>query len=229
MFHNAHVKLYHHHIHIFYVRSNVVQTVPTPTGSTEVRLCYVTAQSVVQLLFQVQRRNLSPQAFQRPWKTSAVFVSMSEFAKTRERQLIEMRHENGLSILYVRVLEISAQLGEVVAVAGVHPPDGLLHCIWGLVQGLSPHLPQKPTWYLVLDNELAAGGCEKSSWSFSWAWTGGDSKSRSSSFCLYGQISKPEHGWICYLLHFLVGHPSVAYVCLRRAPVHVLSHGVGQQ
>lgn len=44
----------------------------------------------------------------------AVYVGMSVFAKTRKRQLIDMLHENGLSISYDRVLEISAQLGEAV-------------------------------------------------------------------------------------------------------------------
>ena len=36
------------------------------------------------------------------------------FAKTRKRQLIDKLHENGISISYDRVLEISAQLGESV-------------------------------------------------------------------------------------------------------------------
>ena len=43
-----------------------------------------------------------------------VFTGMHMLAKTRKRQLVEMLHENGLSISYTRVLEISAQLGEAV-------------------------------------------------------------------------------------------------------------------
>ncbi|KAJ7371263.1 hypothetical protein OS493_027379 [Desmophyllum pertusum] len=44
----------------------------------------------------------------------AVYMGLYVFAKTRKRQIIEMLHENGLSISYDRVLEISAQLGEAV-------------------------------------------------------------------------------------------------------------------
>ena len=44
----------------------------------------------------------------------AVYTGMHMFAKTRKRQLIDMLHENGLSISYTWVLEISAQLGEAV-------------------------------------------------------------------------------------------------------------------
>ena len=39
---------------------------------------------------------------------------MSVFAKTRKRKLIEMLRENGLSISYDRVMEISAELGDAV-------------------------------------------------------------------------------------------------------------------
>ena len=46
------------------------------------------------------------------------------FAKTRKRQIIEMLHENGLSISYDRVLEISAQLGE--AVVAQYVEDGVI-------------------------------------------------------------------------------------------------------
>ena len=38
----------------------------------------------------------------------AVYMGMYVFAKTRKRQIIEMLHENGLSISYDRVLQISA-------------------------------------------------------------------------------------------------------------------------
>jgi len=38
---------------------------------------------------------------------------MSLFAKTMKRKLIDMLYENGLSICYEIVLELSAQLGEV--------------------------------------------------------------------------------------------------------------------
>ena len=41
-------------------------------------------------------------------------IGMSIFAKTRKRHLIEMLHDNGISISYDRVLEISAQLGDAV-------------------------------------------------------------------------------------------------------------------
>ncbi|KAI4799944.1 hypothetical protein KUCAC02_016482 [Chaenocephalus aceratus] len=44
----------------------------------------------------------------------AFYMGLYVFAKTRKRQIIEMLHENGLSISYDRVLEISAQLGEAV-------------------------------------------------------------------------------------------------------------------
>ena len=44
----------------------------------------------------------------------AVYIGMSVFVKTRKRKLIEMVHENGLSISYDRVLAISARLGESV-------------------------------------------------------------------------------------------------------------------
>ena len=44
----------------------------------------------------------------------AVYVGMKVFAKTRKRQLIDKLHENGISISYDRVLEISGQLGETV-------------------------------------------------------------------------------------------------------------------
>jgi len=54
----------------------------------------------------------------------AVYVGMSVFAKTRKRQLIDMLHDNGLSISYDRVLEISAQLGE--AVVAQYVEDGVI-------------------------------------------------------------------------------------------------------
>lgn len=44
----------------------------------------------------------------------AVYVGMKVFAKTRKRELIDKLHENGISISYDRVLEISGQLGETV-------------------------------------------------------------------------------------------------------------------
>lgn len=54
----------------------------------------------------------------------AVYIGMSVFAKTRKRQLIEMLHENGISVSYDRVLEISAQLGE--AVVAQYVEDGVV-------------------------------------------------------------------------------------------------------
>ena len=53
-----------------------------------------------------------------------VYVGMSVFAKTRKRPFIEILHENGLSISYDRVLEISAQLGE--AVVAQYVEDGVV-------------------------------------------------------------------------------------------------------
>jgi len=44
----------------------------------------------------------------------AVYVGLSVFAKTRKRKLVDMLFENGISISYDRVLQISAQLGEAV-------------------------------------------------------------------------------------------------------------------
>ena len=44
----------------------------------------------------------------------AVYIGLTVFAKTRKRQLIDVLHENGISISYDRVLEISAQLGDEV-------------------------------------------------------------------------------------------------------------------
>ena len=41
-------------------------------------------------------------------------MGLSVFAKTRKRYLVDMLHENGLSISYDRVLEISGKLGEAV-------------------------------------------------------------------------------------------------------------------
>ena len=43
-----------------------------------------------------------------------VYIGMSIYARTRKRHLVEMLHDNGISISYDRVLEISAQLGEAV-------------------------------------------------------------------------------------------------------------------
>ena len=54
----------------------------------------------------------------------AVYMGLYVFAKIRKRQIIEMLHENGLSISYDRVLEISAQLGE--AVVAQYVEDGVI-------------------------------------------------------------------------------------------------------
>ena len=54
----------------------------------------------------------------------AVYTGMHMFAKTRKRQLVDMLHENGLSVSYTRVLEISAQLGEAVVAQCVE--DGVV-------------------------------------------------------------------------------------------------------
>ena len=43
-----------------------------------------------------------------------VYIGLSVFAKTRKKYLVELLHENGISVSYDRVLEISAQLGEAI-------------------------------------------------------------------------------------------------------------------
>ena len=43
-----------------------------------------------------------------------IYVGMKVFAKTRKRELIDKLHQNGISISYNRVLELSGQLGENV-------------------------------------------------------------------------------------------------------------------
>ena len=43
-----------------------------------------------------------------------VYIGMSIFVKTRKRLLVEMLHDNGISISYDQVLEISVQLGNAV-------------------------------------------------------------------------------------------------------------------
>lgn len=54
----------------------------------------------------------------------AVYMGLSVFGKTRKRHLIDMLDQNGLSIPYHRVLEISAQLGE--AVVAKYVEDGVV-------------------------------------------------------------------------------------------------------
>ena len=54
----------------------------------------------------------------------AVYVGLSIFAKTRKRQLIDTLYDNGLSISYDRVLEISSKLGE--AVVNQYVEDGVV-------------------------------------------------------------------------------------------------------
>lgn len=53
-----------------------------------------------------------------------MYVGLSVFAKTRKQQLVDMLHENGLSISYDRVLELSVQLGE--AVVAQYEVDGVV-------------------------------------------------------------------------------------------------------
>ena len=43
-----------------------------------------------------------------------MYVGLKVYAKTRKRELIDKLHENGLSISYDRVLQISGKLGETV-------------------------------------------------------------------------------------------------------------------
>ena len=54
----------------------------------------------------------------------AVYMGLHVFDKMRKRQIIEMLHENGLSISYDRVLEISAQPGG--AVVAQYVEDGVI-------------------------------------------------------------------------------------------------------
>lgn len=54
----------------------------------------------------------------------AVYVGLLVYAKTRKRQLIDILFENGISVSYDRVLEISAQLGD--AVVAQYVEDGVL-------------------------------------------------------------------------------------------------------
>lgn len=54
----------------------------------------------------------------------SVYMGLSVFGQTRKRHLIDMLHQNGLSISYDRVLEISAQLGE--AVVAKYVEDGVV-------------------------------------------------------------------------------------------------------
>ena len=42
----------------------------------------------------------------------SLFLGMSVYAKTQKKVLVELLHDHGLSVLYDRVLEISAQLGD---------------------------------------------------------------------------------------------------------------------
>ena len=68
-----------------------------------------------------------------------VYIGMSVFAKIRKRQLVEMLHENGISVSYDRVLEISAQLGEAAVAKYVEdgvclptsPQDACVHDFCG--------------------------------------------------------------------------------------------------
>ena len=64
-----------------------------------------------------------------------IFLGMSVYAKTRKRMLVEMRHEHGISILYDRVLEASAQLGD--AAVSKYMKDGVV-CPQVLRRGCSP-------------------------------------------------------------------------------------------
>lgn len=62
-----------------------------------------------------------------------VYMGMAVYAKTRKRSLVEMLHENGLSISYDRVLEVSAQLGD--AAISKYVSDGVV-CPHALRRGL---------------------------------------------------------------------------------------------
>ena len=63
------------------------------------------------------RKNYNFTGILRSERHFAVYVGMSVFAKTRKTrkmQFIEMLHENGMSMSFHRVLDISALLGEAV-------------------------------------------------------------------------------------------------------------------
>jgi len=62
-----------------------------------------------------------------------VYIGMSIYAKTRKKKLVEMLHGHGLSILYDRVLEICAQLGD--AAVNKYVEDHVV-CPRGLRTGL---------------------------------------------------------------------------------------------
>ena len=70
-----------------------------------------------------------------------VYIGMAVYARTRKRHLVEMLHDNGISISYDRVLEISAQLGEAVVTKYVQ--DGVV---------CPPRLRQELFTTSVLDN-----------------------------------------------------------------------------
>ena len=53
-----------------------------------------------------------------------VFMGMSIYAKTRKKVLVDLLHDHGISILYDRVLEISAQLGH--AAVGKYIEEGVV-------------------------------------------------------------------------------------------------------
>ena len=67
-----------------------------------------------------------------------VYMGMSVYTKTRKRTLAEMLNENGISISYDRVLEISAQLGD--ATVSKYVEDGVVYAPV-TEKGCSPHQP----------------------------------------------------------------------------------------
>ena len=76
-----------------------------------------TGSAVVQLLqyncYSRYKENASTYRHSNERETPfPLFLGMSVYAKTRKKVLVELLHDHGLSVLYDRVLEISAQLGD---------------------------------------------------------------------------------------------------------------------
>lgn len=62
-----------------------------------------------------------------------IYIGLSVFSRTRKRKLVQMLHENGISVSYDRVLEISAELGD--AALAKYSEEGVV-CPSDLQRGL---------------------------------------------------------------------------------------------
>ena len=92
--------------------------IATPAWNIKIRRCPVTGLPT-QLHCQVQGRVSCSQTLKVLEERHLlvcvrVCVCACVLAKTRKRKLLDLLHENELSITYDRVLEISAQLGEAL-------------------------------------------------------------------------------------------------------------------